>query len=100
MFIPCWRTILAYSLVMAVAPSFILRAADEWPESPGETGNGRFTIGPEYTIDPDLTDRGKPKGRTFQLSMPLAESRLFNGTDQTPSAKPPATAISAFLSTR
>jgi enterochelin esterase-like enzyme len=90
MFISCWRTILAYSLVMAAAPSFILRAADELPESPGETGNGRFTIGPKYTIDPDLTDRGQPKGRTFQFSMPLAESRLFNGTDKTlePGAKP------------
>lgn len=94
MLTPFWRAMLAYSLVMAAAPSFILRAADDLPENPGETGDGRFTIGPEYSIDPDLTDRGQPKGRTFQFNMPLAESRIFNGTDKTlePGTKPVRTA--------
>ena len=38
-------------------------------------GDGDYVIGPEYPLDPDLTDRGNPKGRLFEFAMPLAESR-------------------------
>ena len=30
-------------------------------ENPGKPGNGNVTIGPDYKIDPDLTDKGNPK---------------------------------------
>lgn len=46
-------------------------------------GNGDFVVGPEYRIDRDLTDLGNPKGKSFEFKMPLAESRIFPGTDAT-----------------
>ncbi|MGA0039079.1 MAG: alpha/beta hydrolase [Pirellulales bacterium] len=46
-------------------------------------GNGNYTIGPDYRIDPDLTDRGNPTGRLFEFSMKLADSAIFPGTDST-----------------
>lgn len=59
-------------------------AADKYPsENPGSDGDGEFTVGPEYKIDPDLTDKGNPKGKSFTFSMALAESKIFPGTDST-----------------
>ena len=46
-------------------------------------GNGNFIIGPEYAIDPDLTDLGNPKGQYFEFSMRIADSKIFPGTDST-----------------
>ena len=60
-----------------------LTGAEAYTENPGPDGDGQVDIGPDYRIDPDLTDRGKPKGRTFTFSMPLADSRIFPGTDPT-----------------
>lgn len=42
-----------------------------------------LVVGPEYRVDPDLTDRGNPKGRQFEFTMPLAESKVFRGDDST-----------------
>ena len=58
-------------------------AADTYSENPGKEGNGKFTIGPEYKTDPDLTDKGNPKGKSFEFSMPLADSKIFRGDDKT-----------------
>jgi len=52
-------------------------------ENPGTEGDGNFVIGPEYKIATDLTDLGNPKGKYFEFTMPLSESRLFPGTDPT-----------------
>ncbi len=46
-------------------------------------GNGNFVIGPDYAIDPDLTDQGNPKGKSFEFSMRLADSKIFRGDDTT-----------------
>ncbi|MEY3225696.1 MAG: hypothetical protein RLZZ536_315 [Planctomycetota bacterium] len=46
-------------------------------------GNGNVVIGPEYQLDPTLTDQGKPQGRQFEFSLKLADSRIFPGTDST-----------------
>ena len=62
-------------------------ADDGYTETPGIEGNGNFTIGPEYKIDPDLTDQGNPKGKYFEFSMRLADSRIFRGDDSTLDAK-------------
>jgi iron(III)-enterobactin esterase len=59
------------------------RAAESYTENPGTEGNGKFTIGPEYKIDPDLTDQGNPKGKSFEFTMRLADSRIFRGDDST-----------------
>jgi enterochelin esterase family protein len=50
---------------------------------PGPEGDGDFEVGPTYTTQPDLTDRGAPKGRAFEFSMALADSDIFDGTDAT-----------------
>src|SRR5215470_6587567 len=58
--------------------------------NPGTEGDGEYQIGPEYKIDPDLTDRGNPKGKSFEFSMRLADSKIFKGDDSTlqPEKKP------------
>jgi enterochelin esterase-like enzyme len=53
------------------------------------TGNGDVVIGPDYEIDPDLKDKGNPKGRSFEFSMTLAESKIFPGNDSTLNPKKP-----------
>jgi enterochelin esterase-like enzyme len=58
-------------------------AADSYSENPGTEGNGEYTNGPAYKIDPDLTDRGNPKGKSFEFKMALAESKIFRGDDST-----------------
>jgi enterochelin esterase-like enzyme len=65
-------------------------AADLSAETRSSEGDGKFTIGPEYKIDPDLTDRGNPKGKSFEFTMRLADSKIFLGTDSTlqPEKKP------------
>jgi enterochelin esterase-like enzyme len=65
-------------------------AADKYAENPGAEGDGDFTVGPDYKIDPDLTDRGNPKGKAFAFSMALADSKIFRGDDKTlePDKKP------------
>ncbi len=52
-------------------------------ESSGSEGDGNFTIGPEYKIDSDLTDLGNPKGKYFEFTMRLADSKIFRGDDTT-----------------
>src|SRR5213076_313387 len=65
-------------------------AAELYSETPGTEGEGKVTIGPEYKIDPDLTDRGNPKGKYFEFTMRLADSKIFRGDDSTlePEKKP------------
>src|SRR5258708_17184471 len=58
-------------------------AADNSKETPGDEGDGKFTIGPEYKFDPDLTDLGNPKGKYFEFTMRLADSKIFPGNDKT-----------------
>jgi enterochelin esterase-like enzyme len=64
--------------------------AADYAEDPGTEGDGKYTIGPDYKIDPDLTDRGNPRGKSFEFSMPLARSKIFRGDDRTlePDKKP------------
>ena len=52
-------------------------------EHPGTNGNGNLVIGPTYTKAPDLTDQGNPKGKQFEFSMRLPDSRTFKGDDKT-----------------
>lgn len=58
-------------------------AADGAADNPGSDGDGHFIIGPEYTTDADLTDRGNPKGKSFEFKLRLADSRIFRGDDPT-----------------
>jgi len=58
-------------------------------QSASDNGNGNFVVGPDYTIDPALTDLGNPKGKYFEFSMRLADSKIFPGTDATLDPKKP-----------
>lgn len=69
--------------------SNIVFSAEKYTENPDAEGNGNFVIGPEYKIDPDLTDQGNPKGKQFEFSMPLAKSKIFPGDDKTLDPKKP-----------
>ena len=67
----------------------VATSADTYSEKPGKEGNGDHVIGPGYQIDPDLTDRGNPKGKSFEFVMPLANSKIFRGDDSTLNPKKP-----------
>jgi enterochelin esterase-like enzyme len=62
-------------------------ASDAGPDSgvrdPGTAGDGDFTVGPDYTSSPDLTDKGAPKGRSFSFTMDSKDSAIFKGDDAT-----------------
>ena len=60
-----------------------LAAVETYTESPGSEGDGEVTVGPEYTTDKDLTDLGNPKGKSFEFTMKLADSKIFRGDDTT-----------------
>ena len=77
------------SAFLATAMTSFAFAEDGYSEQPGTEGNGNFTIGPDYRIDPDLTDRGNPKGKSFEFSMQLADSKFFRGDDSTLDPKKP-----------
>ena len=64
----------AIASVMFVLWSGLVASAQD------KTGNGDFTIGPDYDTDPDLKDKGSPKGQAFEFSMTLADSKIFPGT--------------------
>ena len=65
-------------------------ADDKTPQAVDREGEGLIEVGPEYKIDPDLTDKGNPKGQQFEFTMALAQSRIFKGDDKTlePDKKP------------
>jgi iron(III)-enterobactin esterase len=75
------RNIGALSLLALLVCS--ATGAERYSENPGSEGNGNHTVGPEYKIDPDLTDRGNPKGKQFEFTMLLADSKIFRGDDPT-----------------
>ena len=75
-------------LLAAFAPAATILAGSV--ENPGTEGDGSFVIGPDYHVDPDLTDLGRSKGKYFEFTMRLAESKVFRGDDKTlePAKKP------------
>jgi len=75
----CCVGILSITGVLALAA----QAADVYTEKPGTDGDGKFVVGPEFKIDPDLMDRGNPKGKSFEFTMLLADSKIFRGDDST-----------------
>ena len=77
----CARCLVSLGLTWLLAQTG--KAAEKYTEDPGAEGDGDFTIGPDYKIDPDLTDRGNPKGKSFEFSMLLARSKVFRGDDST-----------------
>src|SRR5438477_1708707 len=93
----CARCFAAMGLIGLLARA--AQAAEAYAETPGTEGEGKYTIGPEYKIDPDLTDRGNPKGKYFEFTMRLADSKIFRGDDSTlePDKKPVRTERKIFV---
>jgi len=77
-------TVKYYGAVISFAILLLIAAGE-----PGTEGNGNFVVGPDYKIDPDLTDRANPKGKHFEFSMRLADSKIFPGDDRTLDSKKP-----------
>src|SRR5439155_12759725 len=79
------------SLIILLLGSSSISALAQAPytEKPGTEGNGDIIIGPDYQIDPELTDRGNPKGKYFEFSMRLADSKIFPGDDVTLDSRKP-----------
>jgi enterochelin esterase family protein len=83
----CGRFCLLIAICLAITLADVAAnsalAADRYAENPGMQGNGNFVVGPDYKIDPDLTDRGNPKGKQFEFTLRLADSKIFPGNDTT-----------------
>ena len=79
----CFLSVCALGLLLASTSN----GQDKPADVPGTEKNGNFIIGPDYKIDPDLTDKGNPKGKSFEFTMKLADSKIFPGTDKTLDAK-------------
>jgi enterochelin esterase family protein len=83
----CIRCVVFLALVAITAS--VAFSDDKSAESADKEGNGDVVIGPDYKIDPDLTDKGNPKGKAFEFSMRLADSKIFRGDDNTLDPKKP-----------
>ena len=77
------------SISLVVLSSNTAFPAENPTEKPDTEGNGNLVVGPDYKIDPDLTDRGKLKGKYFEFTMRLADSKIFRGDDSTLDPKKP-----------
>ena len=64
-------------------PSGSALGAGNGQDKPFPIASGDVVIGPDYEIDPDLKDKGNPKGQSFQFSMALADSKVLRGDDPT-----------------
>lgn len=85
---PRYSLILTALLLAGFTTSTTL-ADEAYTENPGKEGNGKHIVGPEYQIQPDLTDQENPQGKSFEFAMPLAESKIFRGDDKTLDPKKP-----------
>lgn len=83
-----WCFVTAALVGASVHPT-VCGAAGAEKEKPDTKGNGNFEVGPEYTKDPDLADKGNPKGKSFEFKMKLADSKIFRGDDKTLNPKKP-----------
>jgi enterochelin esterase-like enzyme len=50
---------------------------------PGTMGDGDVMIMGPYATQPDLTDKGNPKGKSFTFTMSSADSNIYKGDDAT-----------------
>jgi len=70
-------------LLSANLQAQVARVVEPPAENPGNEGDGNFTVGPDYPKAPELTDLSNPKGKQFQFTMKLADSKIFRGDDTT-----------------
>ena len=58
-------------------------AAEAQSQQISKEGNGDFVVGPPYKPARDLTELGNPKGKNFEFTLKLADSKIFRGNDRT-----------------
>ena len=75
--------IFVHCAVLIFMSTCLADADEDYQEHPGTDGNGDHVIGPNYTIDSDLTDKGNPQGKAFEFSIKLVNSKIFRGDDAT-----------------
>jgi enterochelin esterase-like enzyme len=63
-------------------------ALDSSVKDPGDAGDGDFTVS-TFTIQPELANLGKPRGKSFQFLMDSTKSKVFDGSDKTLVASKP-----------
>lgn len=80
--ISCALLLAAFIAISDSSTSDIHEKAQD-TKSDGGNGNGNFEIGPDYKTDPNLMDQGNPKGRSFEFSMSMKDSKIFPGNDAT-----------------
>ena len=81
----CFHFYLPFAAIVAMAAAVI--AEDAKPGDQRSDAGGDFVIGPDFKVDPDLTDMGNRKGKSFEFSLKLADSKIFPGNDATLDAK-------------
>ncbi|MEX2212828.1 MAG: alpha/beta hydrolase-fold protein [Phycisphaeraceae bacterium] len=84
-----FRWFLLAALIAGLFKPTVGLAVDPVKDKSDKEGNGSFVIGPEYKTDPDLADRGNAKGKYFEFSLSLADSKIFKGDDKTLDPKKP-----------
>jgi enterochelin esterase family protein len=77
------------AILSVCAAGLLWAATGHGQDKPGPIANGDVVVGPDYEVDPDLKDKGNPKGQSFQFSMALADSKIFRGDDTTLDPKKP-----------
>lgn len=78
-----FRSAAAVAIALLAATAYASAEEGDYTETPGWAGDGSFEAGPEFGVDPDLTDKGNPKGKSFEFKMKLADSKIFRGEDKT-----------------
>ncbi len=73
----------SFLVAIALQNCVLLSSLAQEVQATEADGNGNIVIGPNYAIDPDLTDQGNPPGKSFEFSMRLADSQIFRGDDTT-----------------
>lgn len=75
--------LLLTTLIASICSFHSTSACSPYQDKASSEGNGNFIIGPEYPKSPELNDQGNPKGKSFEFSMTLADSKIFPGNDST-----------------
>jgi enterochelin esterase-like enzyme len=70
-------------LLFLLTGPFLIAGIGGAQDTPDKSGNGDIVVGPDYETDPDLKDKGNPKGQQFEFKMTLADSKIFPGNDST-----------------
>jgi len=68
----------AHSRMVAVVVTTTIALAAATQASP-TPGDGSYTIGPPYVVQPALTSQGRPRGVFVVVPFVTAKSKLFNG---------------------